>query len=80
MLSTLFGHHTLLIATLAFAAAVLTPNWYNDSERNIHLNVFQICVNASSLSSCPWIFTLPSDNPFSGTGKQIQNLLDQNTH
>lgn len=77
MLSTLFGHHILLIATLAFAAAVLTPNWYHDSERNIHLNVFQICANASSMSSCPWIFTLPSNNSLSTTGKRKATPLDQ---
>lgn len=73
MLSTLFGHHVLLIATLAFVTAVLTPNWYTDSDKRIHLNVFQICVNASSLPSCPWVFSLPSNNSNAEQGTHFLN-------
>lgn len=65
----LHGHHILLIATLAFAAAVLTPNWFTSTDRNLNINVFQICTNSSSCSSCPWVFTLPSNNPFVGASK-----------
>ena len=77
MLSTLFGHHVLLIATLAFVAAVLTPNWYIDSDRKNHLNVFQICINASSTPSCPWVFTLPSENPYSDQGRRTEHCLNR---
>ena len=62
---TLHGHHILIIATLAFAAAVLTPNWFTATRAdgtNIKINVFQICTNFSSPSTCQWTLTLPSNN------------------
>jgi hypothetical protein len=65
----LHGHHILLIATLAFAAAVLTPNWFTSIDKGININVFQICTNSSSCSSCPWIFTLQSNNSISEPSK-----------
>jgi hypothetical protein len=65
----LHGHHILVVATLAFAAAVLTPNWYTRQDNVITINVFQICQNSSSSPSCPWVLTLPSNNPLSGASK-----------
>ncbi|CAF0804184.1 unnamed protein product [Adineta steineri] len=56
----LHGHHILLIATLAFTTAVLTLNWYENSEKSIHINVFQICSNSSTLKTCRWIFSIQS--------------------
>lgn len=64
----LHGHHVLLIATLAFAAAVLTPYWYTDSNKN-SINVFQLCSNSSIPQACQWIFTLRSNNSSIGESK-----------
>jgi hypothetical protein len=50
----LHGHHILLIATLAFAVAVLTPNWYTSPGDGTKRNVFQIC--SPNAYSCEWIF------------------------
>jgi len=71
----LHGHHVLLIATLAFVAAVLTPNWFTSLNNGIKINVFQICTNSSPLQSCPWTLTLPSNNPFAGEIKIIYPIL-----
>ncbi|CAF5171757.1 unnamed protein product, partial [Rotaria magnacalcarata] len=53
----LHGHHVLLIATITFITAILTPNWYSNSEKRINLNIFQICTNSSSPQPCSWIFS-----------------------
>jgi len=65
----LHGHHVLLIATLAFAAAVLTPNWYTSPDKNTKINVFQLCTNYSSTQHCLWIFPLQANNPLSAQCK-----------
>jgi hypothetical protein len=65
----LHGHHVLLIATLAFVAAVLTPNWYTSPDQRININVFQLCINYPSSQSCQWIFSLPSNNLTYGESK-----------
>jgi len=57
----LHGHHVLLIATLAFIIAVLTPNWYTSPDKTIEMNVFQICMNSTTSKSCQWVFSLQSD-------------------
>ncbi|CAF5021627.1 unnamed protein product [Rotaria sp. Silwood1] len=54
----LHGHHVLLIATLTFATAVLTPNWYTSSDFQIKRNIFQIC---NTQTSCHWVL-LPISN------------------
>ena len=59
---TLHGHQVLLIATLAFAAAVLTPNWYTSPDGQVALDVFQICSVKSTSRSCEWTFNANSSN------------------
>jgi hypothetical protein len=59
----LHGHHVLLIATLAFITAVLTPNWYTSPDKTTDINVFQICVNSTTSQFCQWVFSLQSDEP-----------------
>lgn len=63
----LHGHHVLIIATLAFAAAVLTPNWFT-AKTGTKINVFKICPNSSVSNECPWIFSQLSDNSTSSIG------------
>jgi hypothetical protein len=65
----LHGHHVLLIATLAFVAAVLTPNWYTNSVDGVNLNVFQICKYNLSSQPCAWILSLPIKEPFANESK-----------
>jgi hypothetical protein len=65
----LHGHHVLLIATLAFVAAALTPNWYTKPDDNIELNVFQICQTSSTSKRCEWIFNSQSNNILSDKSK-----------
>lgn len=57
----LHGHQALIIATLAFAAAVLTPNWFT-AKSGTKINVFQICPNSSISNECEWIFSRLSAN------------------
>jgi len=64
----LHGHHILLIATFAFVAAVLTPNWYTSPD-GTNINVFQICTNFTLNHSCQWSFTLQSNNSLFGNSK-----------
>jgi len=71
----LHGHHVLLIATLAFVAAVLTPNWYTSPDRGTNINVFQLCTNSSSSQSCQWIFTLQSNSSLFGDIKILYPIL-----
>ena len=52
---SLYGHHVLLIATLAFITAILTPNWYKNPEQGVDINIFQLCRNSSS-QTCQCIF------------------------
>ncbi|CAF0778520.1 unnamed protein product [Rotaria sp. Silwood1] len=45
-----------------FIAAILTPKWYISSEKNININIFQICTNSSSSQSCQWVFCSQLNN------------------
>jgi hypothetical protein len=65
MTLALHGHHVLLIATLAFVAAVLTPNWYTRTftdDTTIDLNVFQICKTSTQPRTCEWILSPQAKN------------------
>ena len=53
----LHGHHILIIATLAFAAAILTPNWYNSPKNGLKMNIFQICAKNTGGETCQWVFS-----------------------
>ncbi|UJR13463.1 hypothetical protein I4U23_000477 [Adineta vaga] len=48
----LHGHHTLLIATFVFIAAVLIPNWYTAPNLQTKRNVFEIC--NTNPYACRW--------------------------
>jgi len=54
----LHGHQILLIATLAFAAAVLIPFWYTSPNLQIKRNIFEICYH----NTCYWTLLPTSDN------------------
>ncbi|CAF1068643.1 unnamed protein product [Adineta steineri] len=56
----LHGHHILVIATLAFATAVLLPSWYTSPNDQIQRNVFDICT--INPYSCRWTLLPTSDN------------------
>ena len=56
----LHAHQMLIIATLAFAAAVLTTEWYTSPNQDVKRNVFQICVFVGPSYFCQWIL-LPTD-------------------
>jgi hypothetical protein len=58
----LHGHHVLLLATLVFITAVLTPNWYTRSDPPININALQICFNSSVNYQCHWTYSLLTDN------------------
>ncbi|UJR33857.1 hypothetical protein I4U23_021278 [Adineta vaga] len=59
----LHGHHVLLIATLAFITAVLTPNWYTSSNQpTLVINIFQICNNSLIPNPCSWTYKFLSEN------------------
>ncbi|CAF1275118.1 unnamed protein product [Rotaria sordida] len=60
---TLHGHHILLIATLAFATAVLTPNWYTSPDFRVKRNIFQICDTQLFSCTCRWVlYPISNDN------------------
>jgi hypothetical protein len=51
----LHAHQIFLIATLAFAAAILIPFWYRPPNLQIRRNIFQVC----DTKGCYWTL-LPS--------------------
>lgn len=65
----LHGHHVLLIATLAFATAILTPNWYTSPDFQIKRNIFQICDTYLLTCKCDWILTSWPSNATVTTSK-----------
>jgi hypothetical protein len=67
MLLALHGHHILIIATIAFAAAVLIPFWYTSPNLQIKRNIFQICDTTSN--TCYWTILPTSNNQTIQTGK-----------
>lgn len=73
MLLALHGHHILIIATLAFAAAVLIPFWYTSPNLQIKRNIFQICDTTSN--TCYWTILPTSNNQTIQTGKHQKDYL-----
>ncbi|CAF1201540.1 unnamed protein product [Adineta ricciae] len=67
MTLALHGHHALLIATLAFIAAVLTPYWYTSPNQTLHIDIFKICNSSSIPSQCPWTYSLLANNSHFGS-------------
>ncbi|CAF2854043.1 unnamed protein product [Rotaria sp. Silwood2] len=63
----LHGHHILLIATLAFTTAVLTPNWYTSTDFRVQRNIFQICDTQLSSYTCHWVFLQISNDSSAAT-------------
>ena len=53
----LHGHQILVISTLAFAAAVLTQNWYSTPNGEFRINVFQVCARTLQYDPCRWTFS-----------------------
>lgn len=49
----LHAHHIVLLATLAFVAAVLIPHWYTTPDQRQKRNVFDIC-NIYPYYACRW--------------------------
>ncbi|CAF1291084.1 unnamed protein product [Adineta steineri] len=69
----LHGHHILVIATLAFATAVLLPSWYTSPNDQIQRNVFDICT--INPYSCRWTLLPTSDNITIRTSKDFIDYL-----
>ena len=65
----LHGHHALIIATLAFAAAALTTEWYTSPDNNLKRNVFQICDPNSRPYACEWMLLPTWTNQMTRTSK-----------
>ena len=65
----LHGHHVLLIATLAFIAAVLTPYWYTSPDQTLHIDIFKICNSSLIPSQCPWTYSLLANSSHFGASK-----------
>ncbi len=62
----LHGHQALIIATLAFAAAVLIPFWYTSPNLQVQRNIFQICTN----NMCYWTLLPTSNNQSVRTSRE----------
>ena len=75
MTLALHGHHVLLIATLAFTAAVLTPYWYTSPDQTLHIDIFKICNSSLISSQCPWTFNLLASNSHFGSSKFNNKLF-----
>ena len=71
----LHGHHILIIATLAFAAAVLTPSWYTASDLSIKRNIFDICTTYQYTWTCHWILLPTADNYLIRTRKKQKRVF-----
>lgn len=59
----LHAHQILIIATLTFLVAVLTPNWYSSPKHGLKINIFQICTGKSNAERCAWTFSGYVGNP-----------------
>jgi hypothetical protein len=71
----LHGHHILIIATLALAAAVLIPAWYTAPDLSKKRNIFDICTTNPYSYTCYWILLPTADNYLIRTRKKRKRFF-----